>query len=209
MPHQQKPDWKRYKQYTKENICDAINDVKNGMSAVQSARKHGVPSRTLYDKVKKLGITTSRPSRRTVSNNNNNNNNNAARNTQYPGISTRENGAYNTNGSHHSALSENENENNEANASLKNCLAKMAALEVTYSAPEDLSQDREEREMTPEAAQRSPTQVIRCSKQEQDMEDEVEDLSVNRKSDVPVIAPPLTPTSIKEEKPNPGSSDKN
>lgn len=34
------------------------------MSALQAARKYGVPSRTLYDKVKKLGITTSRPFRR-------------------------------------------------------------------------------------------------------------------------------------------------
>lgn len=34
------------------------------MSALQAARKYGVPSRTLYDKVKKLGITTSRPFKR-------------------------------------------------------------------------------------------------------------------------------------------------
>lgn len=42
----------------------AIDAVRNGMSALQAARKYGVPSRTLYDKVKKLGITTSRPFRR-------------------------------------------------------------------------------------------------------------------------------------------------
>lgn len=42
----------------------AIDAVRNGMSALQAARKFGVPSRTLYDKVKKLGITTSRPFRR-------------------------------------------------------------------------------------------------------------------------------------------------
>jgi hypothetical protein len=34
------------------------------MSALQAARKYGVPSRTLYDKVKKLGITTNRPYRK-------------------------------------------------------------------------------------------------------------------------------------------------
>lgn len=42
----------------------AIDAVRNGMSALQAARKFGVPSRTLYDKVKKLGITTSRPFKR-------------------------------------------------------------------------------------------------------------------------------------------------
>ena len=31
-----------------------------GMSALQASRKYGVPSRTLYDKVKKMGITTGR-----------------------------------------------------------------------------------------------------------------------------------------------------
>lgn len=47
----------------------AIEAVRNGMSALQAARKFGVPSRTLYDKVKKLGITTSRPFRRSSSSN--------------------------------------------------------------------------------------------------------------------------------------------
>lgn len=42
----------------------AIEAVRAGMSALQAARKFGVPSRTLYDKVKKLGITTSRPFKR-------------------------------------------------------------------------------------------------------------------------------------------------
>ncbi|KAG5871541.1 hypothetical protein JTB14_032551 [Gonioctena quinquepunctata] len=59
-----KPEWKRYKQYTRNDILSAIEAVRNGMSALQAARKYGVPSRTLYDKVKKLGITTSRPFKR-------------------------------------------------------------------------------------------------------------------------------------------------
>ena len=42
----------------------AIEAVRAGMSALQAARKYGVPSRTLYDKVKKLGITTNRPYRK-------------------------------------------------------------------------------------------------------------------------------------------------
>lgn len=47
----------------------AIDAVRTGMSALQASRKFGVPSRTLYDKVKKLGITTSRPFRRSGVNN--------------------------------------------------------------------------------------------------------------------------------------------
>ena len=76
-----KVEWKRYKQYTKDDILAAIEEVKAGkkewkdesiifliyelihnlilgMSALQASRKYGVPSRTLYDKVKKMGILT-------------------------------------------------------------------------------------------------------------------------------------------------------
>lgn len=63
---QQKPEWKRYKQYTRSDINSAIEHVRNGMSALQASRKFGVPSRTLYDKVKKMGITSGRPTNRTV-----------------------------------------------------------------------------------------------------------------------------------------------
>lgn len=66
VPQQQKPEWKRYKQYTRADILSAIDCVRNGMSALQASRKYGVPSRTLYDKVKKLGITTARPMNRTI-----------------------------------------------------------------------------------------------------------------------------------------------
>ncbi|XP_041973190.1 uncharacterized protein LOC121728923 isoform X2 [Aricia agestis] len=66
VPPQQKPEWKRYKQYTRSDIMSAIECVRNGMSALQASRKYGVPSRTLYDKVKKLGITTSRPMSRGI-----------------------------------------------------------------------------------------------------------------------------------------------
>lgn len=60
----QKPEWKRYKQYTRNDILSAIECVRNGMSALQASRKFGVPSRTLYDKVKKMGITTGTPRNR-------------------------------------------------------------------------------------------------------------------------------------------------
>lgn len=62
----QKPEWKRYKQYTRNDILSAIECVRSGMSALQASRKFGVPSRTLYDKVKKMGITTGRPMNRTI-----------------------------------------------------------------------------------------------------------------------------------------------
>ena len=60
----QRLEWKRYKQYTRTDIMAAIEEVKKGMSALQAARKYGVPSRTLYDKVKKMGITTGRQTQR-------------------------------------------------------------------------------------------------------------------------------------------------
>lgn len=62
----QKPEWKRYKQYTRNDILNAIECVKNGMSALQAARKFGVPSRTLYDKVKKMGISSGCQRNRTI-----------------------------------------------------------------------------------------------------------------------------------------------
>ncbi|KAJ8965635.1 hypothetical protein NQ317_017424, partial [Molorchus minor] len=36
----QKPEWKRYKQYTRNDIMSAIDAVRNGMSALQAARKY-------------------------------------------------------------------------------------------------------------------------------------------------------------------------
>ncbi|XP_055625766.1 protein bric-a-brac 1-like [Toxorhynchites rutilus septentrionalis] len=57
---QQKPEWKRYKQYLRQDLMNAVDCVRKGMSALQASRKFGVPSRTLYDKVKKMGITTGR-----------------------------------------------------------------------------------------------------------------------------------------------------
>lgn len=43
---------------------DAIQAVKNGQSALQASRQFNVPSRTLYDKVKKMGIAGTRPMNR-------------------------------------------------------------------------------------------------------------------------------------------------
>jgi len=49
---------KSYKQYDRNDILAAIEDVKNGMSALKASKKYGIPSRTLYDKIKKMGIST-------------------------------------------------------------------------------------------------------------------------------------------------------
>lgn len=62
----QKPEWKRYKQYTRQDLNDAIQAVKGGMSALQASRMYKVPSRTLYDKVKKMGIVGTRPMNRAI-----------------------------------------------------------------------------------------------------------------------------------------------
>ena len=42
----------RYKQYVKDDILAAIEEVKSGMSALEASRKHGVPYGTLYEKVR-------------------------------------------------------------------------------------------------------------------------------------------------------------
>ncbi|KAF6216786.1 hypothetical protein GE061_001136 [Apolygus lucorum] len=65
-----RPEWKRYKQYTRNDIMSAIEAVRQRrMSCLKAAAEYGVPSRTLYDKVKKLGITTGRPIRRSSNSN--------------------------------------------------------------------------------------------------------------------------------------------
>ncbi|EZA54232.1 hypothetical protein DMN91_000581 [Ooceraea biroi] len=183
----QKPEWKRYKQYTRDDIMSAIEAVKGGMSAVQAARKHGVPSRTLYDKVKKLGITTSRPFKRSASN--------GSSGACFPyGIGGNVNG-----GIYSGALSENESSN--VNIAESTASRGSAALETTYAKAKDVPPDRDS--VSDSMAPCSPSPVMRCAKQKQQqesMDDQVEDLSVSRKSDVPVIVPPSTaPDAIKVE----------
>ena len=44
-----------YRNYRGKDLLDAIEEVRIGnMSALQASRKYGVPTRTLYDKVKKI-----------------------------------------------------------------------------------------------------------------------------------------------------------
>merc|ERR1719150_2811365 len=67
----QRLEWKRYKQYTRNDIMQAIEEVRKGKSALQVSKKFNIPSRTLYDKVKKMGITTGRQQQRKSMNNTN------------------------------------------------------------------------------------------------------------------------------------------
>ena len=51
------PKQGRYRQYTRNDIMAAIEDVKNGRPTLEAAKKYRVPARTLYAKLKKFGIT--------------------------------------------------------------------------------------------------------------------------------------------------------
>ncbi|KAK1123392.1 hypothetical protein K0M31_008102 [Melipona bicolor] len=166
----QKPEWKRYKQYTRHDILSAIEAVRSGMSALQAARKYGVPSRTLYDKVRKLGITTSRPFKR--------GSNGSGACFPY-GIGGNANGNI-----YSSALSENENESGSV----------IEGPGSTHDAckSRDAPVDREIVDVN--RCTSSPT--VHSVKQPSN-EDQVEDLSVSRKSDVRVIVPPTS--AIKNE----------
>ncbi|XP_034185673.1 uncharacterized protein LOC117606825 [Osmia lignaria lignaria] len=168
----QKPEWKRYKQYTRKDIMSAIEAVRTGMSALQAARKYGVPSRTLYDKVKKLGITTSRPFKR--------GSNGSGACFPY-GIGGNANG-----GIYSGALSENENENSSA-------IDSPGSILDAYKA-RDGPMDRDMLDVT----RCSSTPIIHSVKQ-QSNEDQVEDLSVTRKSDVRVIVPPTSVVKNEED----------
>ena len=49
-----------YKQYTSGDILAALEEVKKGKSALQVSKQFNIPSRTLYYRAKKMGITLSR-----------------------------------------------------------------------------------------------------------------------------------------------------
>lgn len=213
----QKPEWKRYKQYTRNDIMSAIEAVRNGMSALQAARKYGVPSRTLYDKVKKLGITTSRPFKR------GSNGSSACFPYGLSGISS----PY---GGH---LSENEEHNMNNNSALmeassflqhaldarggdeREALAMAAAAAVAHAAisqhstsprlarspspsPSMMKYIRQN-SMTPSPAAESDhnhSETNGSSERDRDDEDDqVEDLSIPRKQESRVIVPPMNQVS--------------
>ncbi|CAD1472778.1 unnamed protein product, partial [Heterotrigona itama] len=168
----QKPEWKRYKQYTRHDIMSAIEAVRSGMSALQAARKYGVPSRTLYDKVRKLGITTSRPFKR--------GSNGSGACFPY-GIGGNANGNI-----YSGALSENENESGNViegpGSTLDTCKSR------------DAPADREIADVN-----RCTSSPMVHSVKQPSNEDQVEDLSVSRKSDVRVIVPPTSVIKNEED----------
>lgn len=217
----QVPEYKRYKQYTRDEIMAAIEAVRNGMSALQAARKYNVPSRTLYDKVKKLGITTSRPFKR------GSNGSNAC----FPyGLSG-------TNSPYSGHLSENEESSMNNNSALleastflqhaldgrgdeRDALAAMAAAAAAHAAasghsgspPSHLRSPSpglikylRHNSMTPSPAPGSDhhhSETNGSSERERDDdEDQVEDLSIGRKHESRVIMPPMNQVStiIKKE----------
>ena len=48
--------------YTDNHLKSAIEEIKRGMSGFQASQKFGVPSRTIYDKLKKKGLTIEKKS---------------------------------------------------------------------------------------------------------------------------------------------------
>lgn len=179
-------EWKRYKQYTKEDIASAIEAVRNGMSALQASRQFHVPSRTLYDKVKKLGIANTRSMRRS---------------SNHSGASFPYGIGGNVNGSIYASMSDNDYDNKTGVFE-----SPSAIIEQAYAKSRENSNDRDSAmeisRVTPTPSP-SPNRSIQSAghnQQEVDMEDQVEDLSMSsRKSDVRVIVSPV----IKEEKPDP------
>lgn len=145
------------------------------MSALKAATLFHVPSRTLYDKVKKLGISTPRPFRRNGNLNNSIGNNSGSACFPY-GMGG------NANGSIYASMSSG-NDNNSTTNIIDN---PAAILETTYSRMRENSTERD----TVSSPINHQTNDIT------DDIDQVEDLSITRKSDVKVIM--QTPT-IKEE----------
>ena len=54
---------RKYRGYLEDNhLKSAIDEIKRGMSGFQASQKYGVPSRTVYDKLKKKGLTIEKKS---------------------------------------------------------------------------------------------------------------------------------------------------
>lgn len=171
-----KPEWKKYKQYSQDDIQQAIKAVKGGMSALQAARMYNVPSRTLYDKVKKLGVTPSRPLKRS----------NGCRSASFPyGIGANVNGSIYNNG----AVSESESEANMSTGGMNEVSPANESATNYSNYDEEAAMD----------CSKSPSNEDRQPKTEES-EDQVEDLSLARKptDHVPVIVP--NAAVVKEEK---------
>lgn len=217
---QQRPEWKRYKQYTRNDIMSAIEAVRNGMSALQAARKYKVPSRTLYDKVKKLGITTSRPFKR------GSNGSSAcfpySTGSPYGGhMSESDEGMMNNNSAlleastflQH-ALDSRGGDEREALAAMAAAAAAHAAASGNSTSPNTYGRARSpspsptlikyrQSSLTPSPAPGSDhhhSETNGSSERDRDDdEDQVEDLSTKRKQETRVIMPPVNQMIIKKE----------
>ena len=54
---------RKYRGYLGDNhLKSAIDEIKRGMSGFQAFQNHGMPSRTVYDKLKKKGLTIEKKS---------------------------------------------------------------------------------------------------------------------------------------------------
>ncbi|XP_012224751.1 longitudinals lacking protein, isoforms H/M/V-like [Linepithema humile] len=189
--NQSKPEWKRYKQYTRDDIMSAISAVQNGMSAVQAARKYNVPSRTLYDKVKKLGIQTSRPPKRMLGSN-------GANATWYGVAGNANGGVYNSAQPKDANVNVNVAESSVSKGaattgSLEICiyyLLCIAAVDLTFTSDAEIT-TTENRDCPPECICLSPKQVL-CNTgglediPTQQLSESVEELSLT-KNNFPLI----------------------
>lgn len=187
-----KQEWKRYKQYSRKNISDAIEAVRGGMSALKAATQFNVPSRTLYDKVKKLGISTPRPFRR----------NNAVSNgssIQYGGNSARFPSGVggNVNGRIYASMARG-NENDGAPSGLIIDTPSAAILDAPFSPVNDSLVINNQDTSTIDIERNDAASPVEHKMQIEHDDNEVEDLSINRKNDVRGVIMPVP--IIKEEK---------
>lgn len=51
-------EWRKYKKYSPEELEAALQAMRMGLSPIAASKEFNIPSRTLYDKAKKLGIDT-------------------------------------------------------------------------------------------------------------------------------------------------------
>ncbi|XP_028981984.1 broad-complex core protein isoforms 1/2/3/4/5-like [Diachasma alloeum] len=168
-------EWKRYKQYTKEHMEKAIIAVQGGETALKASKAYGIPSRTLYDKVKKMGITTQRNIRR----------HRTSSGAHFPhGIGG------NRNGSIYRSLSDHDTDNDYGRSMIE---GSSALLDIAYGHGREQTEDQEA-SLDNSRISTSPDEEQR-EEMKYDSEDHVQDLSINRRN---VIVPPSNPP-IKEE----------
>ncbi|XP_011300996.1 uncharacterized protein [Fopius arisanus] len=169
-------EWKRYKQYTKEHMEKAIIAVKGGETALKASKAYGIPSRTLYDKVKKMGITTQRNIRR----------HRTSSGAHFPhGIGG------NRNGGIYRGMSDIDNDNDYSNSMME---GSAALMDIAYSRGRDQSEDHEasfDHSRISTSPDEEPREEIKYEN-----EDDVQDLSINRRN---VIVPPSNPPAKEED----------